>query len=46
MLVATPKETPTMMPTTMSMAMLYGYAPRHLDIAATVKIFHEKEINI
>jgi hypothetical protein len=25
---------------------VYGYAPRHLDIAATVKIFHEKEINI
>jgi len=28
MLVATPKETPTMMPTTMSMVMLYGYAPK------------------
>ena len=53
MLVATPKETPTMMPTTMSMAMLHGYAPKlhpqsiyYSDIAATVIIFHGKRINI
>ena len=43
MLVATSKETPTMMPTTMSMAMLHGYAPKLHPQTTFVSLGHRSD---